>query len=177
MRYTIYGKNYNVSDDLKDLLQKKFSKFDRYFQPDTEVFVTFGKERNNEIIEVTIPLGESVIRAEKRNPEVLTAIESAIDVIEGQLRKHKTKLQRHYNDDFKKIYIDEIDDYDYEDENDEPRVVREKKFPIKPMSVEEAGLQMEMLGHNFFVFLNADTDDVNVIYLRKDGNYGLIEPM
>lgn len=178
MRYTIYGKNMHVSDDLKDMLKKKFSKFDRYFQPETEVFVTFSQEKKSQGVEITIPLGQSVLRAEQQSPEILTAIENAIDVIEGQLRKHKTKIQRHYSEDVKKINYEEFDEIDDEEiDDDEPNIVRWKKFPIKPMSIEEAILQMDMLGHSFFVFLNAETDETNVVYKRKDGNYGIIEPI
>lgn len=173
MRYTIYGRNMHVSDNVKDLLKKKFSKFDRYFNEDTEVFVTFSMERQNQVIEVTIPLVNNVLRAEVKAKDIKSAIEKVIDRLEGQLRKHKTKIQKHHYDEFVKFHLDLIEE---EEQPEEKKVVRSKRFPIKPMSVEEATLQMDLLGHDFFVFLNSDTDEVNVVYVRKDGNYGLIEP-
>ena len=173
MRFTIYGRNMHVSDNMKDLLKKKFSKFDRYFKEDTDVYATFSTEKHNNIVEVTIPLGRSVLRAEVKDRDIKTAIEKVIDRLEGQLWKHKTKLKRHYRDDFEQFHLDLVDDIP---EEETKKVVRTKKFAIKPMSIEEATLQMDMLGHDFFVFLNADTENVNVVYLRKDGNYGLIEP-
>lgn len=173
MKFTIYGKNMHVSDNLKDLLKKKFSKFDRYFNEDTEVFATFSKEKNYQMLEVTIPLGRTVLRAEEKADDLQSAIELVLDKLEGQLRKHKTKLQKNYADEARKYHLDLLEDWE---EEDGPQVVRTKKFPIKPMMVEEATMQMEMLGHDFFVFLNGETNDVNVVYMRKDGNYGLIEP-
>ena len=174
MRFTIYGRNMHVSENMKELLKKKFSKFDRYFNEDTDVFVTFSTEKHNNVVEVTIPLGRSVLRAEVKDRDIQTAIEKVIDKLEGQLRKHKTKLKRHYKEEFEQFHLDLIEDI--EEEPETKKVVRTKKFPIKPMSVEEATLQMDLVGHDFYVFLNADTEDVNVVYLRKDGNYGLIEP-
>ncbi len=176
MKFIIYGKNMHVSDNLKDMLKKKFSKFDRYFGEDTEVYATFSKEKNFQMLEVTIPLGRSVLRAEEKADDLVSAIELVMDKLEGQLRKHKTKIQKHYADDFKKYHLDEMDIVGDEDEDDDRKVVRTKKFPIKPMHIEEAAMQMDLLGHDFFVFLNAESNQVNVVYLRNDGNYGLIEP-
>ncbi|MBC3803785.1 ribosome-associated translation inhibitor RaiA [Acetobacterium fimetarium] len=180
MRFTIYGKNMHVSEGLKETLKKKFEKFDRYFEKETEVFATFSKENNNQIknnqmLEVTIPVGKTILRAEERSEDMVTSIENAVNKLEGQLRKHKTKLERRNQDEVVKVHFEEIEDID-EENAFQAKVVRTKKFAVKPMTVDEATLQMELLGHDFFVFLNGETDDVNVVYMRKDGNYGLIEP-
>lgn len=175
MRFTIYGKNMHVSEGLKETLKKKFGKFDRYFGQETEVYATFSKEKNYQMLEVTIPVGKTILRAEERSEDMVTSIEDVVNKLEGQLRKHKTKLQKRNQDEAVKFNLEEIEDIGEEDIF-QPKVVRTKKFAVKPMSVDEATLQMELLGHDFFVFLNGETDDVNVVYMRKDGNYGLIEP-
>ena len=176
MKFTIYGKNMHVSDGLKDALKKKFEKFDRYFDKETEVYATFSKEKNTQMLEVTIPMGKTILRAEERTDDMAGSIEAVVDKLEGQLRKHKTKLQKRYANEPLKFNFDALES-DEDDEANLPKVVRTKKFAVKPMSVEEATMQMELLGHDFFVFLNADTEDVNVVYARKDGNFGLIEPL
>ncbi|MEG1432181.1 MULTISPECIES: ribosome hibernation-promoting factor, HPF/YfiA family [Eubacterium] len=176
MKFTIYGKNMHVSEGLKEALKKKFDKFDRYFGQDTEVYATFSKERNDQMLEVTIPMGRTILRAEERGEDMMGAIEEVVDKLEGQLRKHKTKLQKRYANEPTKFNFDELE-VDESYEQSAPKVVRTKKFAVKPMSVEEATMQMELLGHDFFVFLNAETEDVNVVYMRKDGNFGLIEPI
>lgn len=175
MKFTIYGKNMHVSEGLKETLKKKFSKFDRYFGQETEIYATFSKEKNFQMLEVTIPVGKTILRAEEKSEDMVSSIENVVNKLESQLRKHKTKLLKRNLEEASKFNLDEIEDIDESDEL-QPKVVRTKKFAIKPMNVDEATLQMELLGHDFFVFLNGDTDDVNVVYMRKDGNYGLIEP-
>lgn len=175
MKFTIYGKNMHVSEGLKETLKKKLGKFDRYFGQETEVYATFSKEKNYQMLEVTIPVGKTILRAEERSEDMVTSIEDVVNKLEGQLRKHKTKLQKRNQDEASKFNLEEIESITDEDAF-QPKVLRTKKFAVKPMSVDEATLQMELLGHDFFVFLNGDTDDVNVVYMRKDGNYGLIEP-
>ena len=128
------------------------------------------------MLEVTIPMGKTILRAEERSEDMAGSIEAVVDKLEGQLRKHKTKLQKRYANEPLKFNFDALESEE-EDEADMPKVVRTKKFAVKPMSVEEATMQMELLGHDFFVFLNAETEDVNVVYARKDGNFGLIEPL
>jgi len=175
MKFTIYGKNMHVSEGLKETLKKKFSKFDRYFGQETEIYATFSKEKNFQMLEVTIPVGKTILRVEEKSEDMVSSIEDVVNKLEGQLRKHKTKLQKRNLEEASKFNFEEIDDSG-ESEEFQPKVVRTKKFAVKPMNVDEATLQMELLGHDFFVFLNGDTDDVNVVYMRKDGNYGLIEP-
>lgn len=175
MKFTIYGKNMHVSEGLKETLRKKFEKFDRYFEKETEVYATFSKEKNHQMLEVTIPMGRTILRAEEQTDDMVGSIEAVVDKLEGQLRKHKTKLQKRAGEESLRYDLESLEEWESED--DEPAVVRTKKFAVKPMSVDEATMQMDLLGHDFFVFLNADTEDVNVVYQRKDGNYGLIEPM
>lgn len=175
MKFTIYGKNMHVSEGLKETLRKKFEKFDRYFDRETEVYATFSREKNHNVLEVTIPMGRTILRAEQITEDMVGSIEAVVDKLEGQLRKHKTKLKKQYAGESLKYNFDAIESVEEEDEG--PKVVRTKKFAVKPMTVDEATMQMELLGHDFFVFLNGETDDVNVVYMRKDGNYGLIEPI
>lgn len=175
MKFTIYGKNMHVSEGLKETLRKKFEKFDRYFEKETEVYATFSKEKNHQMLEVTIPMGRTILRAEEQTDDMVGSIEAVVDKLEGQLRKHKTKLQKRAGEESLRYDLESLEEWESED--DEPKVVRTKKFAVKPMSVDEATMQMDLLGHDFFVFLNADTEDVNVVYQRKDGNYGLIEPI
>jgi putative sigma-54 modulation protein len=180
MKFTIYGKNMHISDGLKETLEKKFQKFDRYFDKETEVYVTFKKEKNYQVIEVTIPLGKTILRAEEKTDSTMGSIEAVIDKLEGQLRKYKTKLRKRYEAQDSKLKFDafsDLDDEPQDEKADEPKIVRTKKFAIKPMSPEEAAMQMDLLEHDFFVFLNAETDDVNVVYRRLNGDYGLIEPV
>ncbi len=174
MKLNFTGKNMEVTEALRDITSKKLGKLEKYFQEDIQGDVVFSTEKNRKIIEVTINLPGTILRAEESSDDMYIAIDSAVDVLERQIRKHKTKLQRRYNNG-ETIRFENIAPLE-EKEEDGPKVVKTKRFDMKPMSAEEAILQMELLRHNFFVFLNADTDDLNVLYKRKDGNYGLIEP-
>ena len=165
----------HVSEGLKEALKKKFEKFDRYFAQDTEVYATFSKEKNHQMLEVTIPMGKTILRVEEQTEDMMGSIEAVVDKLEGQLRKHKTKLQKRHMNEVGRFNFDEFD-ADEEYESAEPKLVRTKRFEVKPMLAEEATMQMELLGHDFFVFQNADTGEVNVVYKRKDGDFGLIEP-
>lgn len=172
MRITITGKNIEVSDYLKDLTLKKMSKLDRYFPADTAAQVTMAVEKNRHIVEVTIPYAGGVIRGEEVTGDMYASIDNVIAKLERQIVRHRTKLE-------KNLKVDAFEEPvpDYADEEEEgPRVVKVKRFSIKPMSEEEAILQMELVGHSFFVFMNAETNDINVLYKRNDGNLGLIEP-
>lgn len=170
MVITYTGKNMEVSEYLRDLADKKIAKLERYFPSDTEVQVTMSVEKNRHIIEVTIPYAGGIIRGEEVTSDMYASIDNVIAKLEKQIVRNKSKLERSLR------YEGEPSDYDYdEDEDDEPHIVRVKRFSMKPMSVEEAALQMELLGHSFFVFTNDRTEEMNVLYRRKDGNYGLIE--
>ena len=173
MKITISGKNIDVTPGLRQTVNEKLGKLDRYFTPDTQVNVTLSVEKERHKIEVTIPVKGRIIRSEQVSNDMYVSIDLVEEVIERQLRKYKNKIidKKQSAENFQKAYVDN----DYL-ENEEIRIVRTKKFEIKPMYPEDACVQMELLGHNFFVFMNADTDQVNVVYKRKGNTYGLIEP-
>jgi len=179
MNFIISGKNIEVTDALKDRIEKKLSKLERYIKLDTDVHVTLSVEKISHIIEVTIPFHGMILRAEERSNDMYSAIDLVVDTLERQIRKFKTKIAKKEKDVESlryMTYAPEEPEKEESEENGEFVIAKTKKFPIKPMSVEEAILQMNLLGHNFFVFLNQDTDKVNVVYKRKDGAYGIIEP-
>ena len=173
MKFIISGKNITVSQGLKTAVEDKLGKLERYFTPDTEVVVTLSVEKERQKIEVTIPMKGNIIRSEQVSNDMYVSIDLVEEVIERQLRKYKNKIvdKQQAAANFQKEYLDK----DYE-EDEEVKIIRTKKFDIKPMYPEDACVQMELLGHNFFVFCNAETDQVNVVYKRKGNTYGLIEP-
>ena len=171
MNFIISGKNIEVTQGLKDAIEQKLGKLERYFTPETEIIVT-----------VTIPVKGNIVRSEQTSNDMYVSIDLVEEVIERQLRKYKNKLvaksQGHPTGAAPSgsIRTEFIESEEDSPENDEIRIVRTKKFGVKPMFPEDACLQMELLGHSFFVFSNADTEEVNVVYKRKDGSFGLIEP-
>lgn len=173
MNYRISGKNIEVTEGLRTAVQDKLNKLEKYFTDETEVQVTFSVEKDRQKIEVTIPVKGNVIRAEQVSDDMYVSIDLVEEVIERQVNRYKKKLvdQKQNAAFFQKDFIEE-DDADEE----EIRIIRSKRFAVKPMDAEEACIQMELLGHNFFVFRNAETDEVNVVYKRKGNTYGLIEP-
>ena len=173
MNYIISGKNIEVTEGLKEAVYDKLGKLDKYFTNETEVQVTFSVDKERQKIEVTIPVKGNVIRAEQVSDDMYVSIDLVEEVIERQINRYKKKLvdQKQNAAYFQKDFMD---DEDIDDE--EIRIIRSKKFAVKPMDAEEACIQMELLGHNFFVFRNAETDEVNVVYKRKGNTYGLIEP-
>lgn len=173
MRFTITGRNINLTPGLQKAAEDKLGKLERYFRPDTEAIVTMSVEKDRQQIEVTIPVKGRIIRAEQVSSDMYTSIDLVQETIERQLKKYKNKLidRTQSGGSFTQEYLDEP----YE-EDDEIKIVRTKHFALKPMDAEEACLQMEMLGHSFYVFRDADTDQVNVVYKRKGNTYGLIEP-
>ena len=173
MNFMISGKNLEVTDGLRTAIQEKLGKLERYFTPDTKVMVTLSVEKERQKIEVTIPMKKGIIRSEQVSSDMYVSIDMVEEVIERQLRKYKNKIvdRKQESADFQKAFIEN----DYEEE-DEIRIERTKRFEIKPMYPEDACVQMELLGHDFFVFCNAETDEINVVYKRKGGTYGLIEP-
>jgi len=173
MRYIISGKNIEVTKALKDIVMEKLGKLEKYFSKDNEAIITMVVEKQRQIIEVTIPIKGSVIRAEEEADSMYVAIDKVVDILERQLLKHKNKLidKHRHQGTFKQEFIDE----EYE-EKEGVKIVRSKKFAVKPMDAEEACMEMDLLGHDFYVFMNSDTDEVNVVYKRRNGNYGLIEP-
>ena len=173
MRITITGRNIDITDGLRSAVEDKLSKLEKYFTPDTDVFVTLSVEKERQKIEVTIPVKGNIIRSEQVSNDMYVSIDLVEEIIERQLKKYKNKLadQKQAASVFKKEFIEK----EFEDE-EEIKIIRSKKFDIKPMYPEDACIQMELLGHSFFVFSNAETDEVNVVYKRKDGSFGLIEP-
>ena len=173
MRITITGRNIDITDGLRSAVEDKLSKLEKYFTPDTDVFVTLSVEKERQKIEVTIPVKGNIIRSEQVSNDMYVSIDLVEEVIERQLKKYKNKIvDKHQN---AAAFAQEFVDKDYNDE-DEVKIIRTKRFGIKPMDPEEACVQMELLGHDFFVFRNADTFEVNVVYKRKGNTYGLIEP-
>lgn len=173
MRYIITGRNIEVTDGLKEAVEHKLGKLEKYFTPDTEIHVTLSVQKEQQKIEVTIPVKGSLIRSEQVSNDMYVSIDLVEEVIERQLRKYKNKIidKHRGGGNFQQSFIDKDFEMD-----EEIKIIRTKKFGIKPMFPEDACIQMELLGHNFFVFYNAENDEVNVVYKRKDGAYGLIEP-
>lgn len=173
MKFIISGKNITVTEGLKTAVQDKLSKLERYFTPDTEVVVTLSVEKERQKIEVTIPVKGNIIRSEQVSSDMYVSIDLVEEIIERQLRKYKNKIiDKKQSAGFQPEFVEK----DYEEDTNEIKIIRTKKFGFKPMYPEDACVQMELLGHNFFVFLNAETEEVNVVYKRKGNTYGLIEP-
>ncbi len=173
MKFVIIGRNLEVTPGLRAAVEDKIGKLEKYFNPDTEVHVTLSVEKERQKIEVTIPVKGSIIRSEQVSSDMYVSIDLVEEIIERQMKKYKSKLvdKQQNASSFSKSFVEN----DYM-EDEEVKIVRTKKFDIKPMYPEDACVQMELLGHNFFVFCNAETDQVNVVYKRKGDTYGLIEP-
>ena len=172
MKITINARQMTVRESLKQLVSSKLEKFDKFFYDEPEATVTFSRKRNKENLEVTIYASNTIFRSEVEDETFQNALDRSIDTIERQIRKNKTRLEKRLRDGA----LDEV--YPFDDQiDDEPEFkIRTKTFSYKPMSVEEAILQMNLLGHEFFVFTDAETENVCVVYKRKDGDYGLIAP-
>lgn len=173
MRITISGKNLDITEALRSAVEEKLSRLEKYFTPDTIVNVTLSvTKKRYQKMEVTIPVKGHIIRAEQESNDMYVTIDLVEEIIEAQLKKYRQKLvsQQQSAGSFKKEFIEAETA-----EEEEVQIIRSKKFGMKPMFPEDACVQMELLGHTFFVFRNAETDEVNVVYKRKDGNYGLIE--
>ncbi len=173
MKYIISGRNLEVTDSLRNAVKEKLGKLERYFTPDTEVIVTMTVEKERQKIEVTIPVKGHIIRSEQVSNDMYVSIDLVEEVIERQLRKYKTRLAGKHRDggNLKKEFLERE-----EEPLDDVRIIRTKHFDVKPMYAEDACVQMELLGHSFYVFVNAETDQVNVVYKRKGNTYGLLEP-
>ncbi|MDO4567383.1 MAG: ribosome-associated translation inhibitor RaiA [Clostridia bacterium] len=173
MRISITGKNIEISEYLRELVEKKMSKLNKYFPEDTIAEVAMSVERNRHIVEVTIPYTNGIIRGEEVTGDMYASIDNVIDKLVRQVRKHRTRLEKSLRADAFAPAPGVEEDFP---DDEQKRVVKVKRFSMKPMTLDEAMLQLELLGHSFYVFTNGDTNDINVLYLRKDGNYGLIEP-
>lgn len=180
MRFNYATNGISLTDDLKQITEAKLKKLDKYFQDEQQARVVFKKEGDKARIEVTIILDKGVVlRAEESNEDIKTAIDRVEDSLARQVRKHKTKLQKRFTDN-KTIRFEAVEDYNVPENKEKNlengKIVKTKEFGIKPMNQEEAILQMELLNHDFFVFLDDETNNVNVVYKRKDGNYGILIP-
>lgn len=181
MNFNIRGENITVTPALKEYVEKKIGNIERYFDstPTSDVRVNMSVYNEEQRIEITIPMPNLLLRAEENHADMYAAIDLVSNKLERQIRKHKTKVNRKFRqqDSAPNFVFTEVEKDAREDlgQEDEIEVVRTKRFDLKPMDSEEAILQMNMLGHNFFVFVNAETNQTNVVYVRKDGKYGLIE--
>lgn len=182
MRYIISGKNIEVTNALETKIMEKLSRLEKFFVPDTEAHVTLSVEKLRHIIEVTIPIKGRILRAEVEERDMYAGIDEIVDVLERQLLKYRNKLRDRARQDspFKEEFVSGLmfaTEADYEKEPEPALQIRKtKRFAIKPMDAEEAAMEMELLGHSFFVFRNGESDEVNVVYKRRNGTYGLIEP-
>lgn len=175
MKLNLIAKNFTLTDDIRNESEKKFDRLDKYFHDQQEMDVRFAKEGNDFVVETTAILdGGKILRSETTDPTYQTAIDKNIDGLVRQIRKNKTKLMRDRQSG-QSIKFDNFDPYEDEDDKD-ANIVRKKEIHVKPMSAEEAILQMELLDHNFFVYLDADDMQVRVVYRRKKGDYGQIIP-
>lgn len=181
MNFNIRGENIEVTPAIRNYVEKKVGKLERYFdEPLTSpVHVNLQVINNQQIIEITIPMTQLLLRAEETHTDMYAAIDLVVEKLERQIRKHKTKVNRKFRQEGSLKYMFRSDVGNgptFEDDEDELEIVRTKRFSLKPMDAEEAILQMDMLGHSFFVFSNSVNGDTNVVYRRKDGRYGIIEP-
>ena len=175
MKFIIIGKNIDVTPGLREAVESKLGKLGRYFTPNTEIHVTLSVQKGHQKIEVTIPVKGGLVRSEQESSDMYVSIDLVEEVIERQLRKYKNKLVAREQEGgiFKHEFFDAEDNIE---DDGEIKIVRTKKFGFKPMYPEDACVQMELLGHDFYVFCNAESDEVNVVYRRKNGTFGLIEP-
>ena len=175
MKITIVGRKLNVYEDTRELIERKLAKLDKYFKSEaTEATVTLSRKRNVSSLEVTINAGGTLFRSEVEADDFRIALDQTVDHIEGQIRKNKTKLAKRLRENVMDMSM--IPDPLEETSEDEP-IIRVKQFEFKPMTAEEAIMQMNLLGHSFYVYKDITTGDTCVVYTRKDGDYGLIEPM
>ena len=176
MKFTIIARKFDLTDTVRDYVEKKLGKLDKFFKDESEARVVLGTIKDNDYIEATIYAGGMIYRAEESDKDILAAIDNIVDVIERQIRKNKTRLAKKIRKDA--ALSDKLisgEEYTGGEDTDHFDIVKVKRFHIKPMSAEEAVLQMNLLGHTFFVFKNITTNEMNVVYKRKDGRYALIE--
>lgn len=180
MKFMIRGKNTEITDALRNYVEEKVGKIERYFdkeEAEIEARVSLDVESEGHIVEVTMFVDGLILRGEEKTYDMYASIDGVVDKLERQVRKYKTKINRKLRkekEEFKKKVIESRQQDDEEEEG--PNIVKTKRFDVKPMMVEEAVMQMDLLDHDFFVFSNAETEEVNVVYRRRDGDYGLIEP-
>ena len=172
MKVIITSKNFSASDHLKETIEKKFEKLSKYFSNDIVANVMISMERGKQKIEATINARGMIFRAEENSSDAYEGVDRILEKLSSQMSRFKTKLQKKHKDN-KEFSFADIPEY--EGEPEEIRVVKTKKFDLVPMTTEEAIMQMELVQHSFFVFLNMETDNINVVYKRKNNDYGLLE--
>ncbi|MGB9805075.1 MAG: ribosome hibernation-promoting factor, HPF/YfiA family [Desulfofundulus sp.] len=173
MKVQVRGRNVEVTNALKEYVEKRLGKLEKYLDLIEEAQVTLTVEKDSHRVEVTIPINGIILRGEESTGDMYASIDLVVEKLEKQIERYKGKLFRRLGRQNLEV---KAGDNNKKEEEEGPRVVRTKRFAMKPMSVDEAVMQMNLLGHSFFVFSNADTEKVNVVYRRRDGNYGLIEP-
>lgn len=174
MKPIIIARKFTVTDDVRARIDKKLSKLDKFFPPETEATVTLFQERGKETVEITIFRKGTIFRSEETAKTYSAALDSAIDVLVRQIRKNRTRLEKNFRKDSPILPFEPS--HEDKDEEDEIRITKYKKFEILPMSPEEAVMQMNLLSHEFYLFRNTENDSINVVYKRKDNEYGIIEP-
>lgn len=177
MKYNIIGRNIEVTKGLENAVEDKLHKLNKYFNDQTEVQVMLSVEKLRHIIEITIPFNGQILRGEVEGKDMYAIIDDAVAIIEKQIVRFKNKLRRKHRSGGSLAGLTESFAQIDTDEEETLQIDRKKKFAIKPMDAEEAIMQMELVGHNFFVYRDAHTEEVNVVYKRKNGTYGLIEPI
>ena len=178
MKITTQGNGIRIGTRLEQKIADKVGKFDKYFGDEGSLNVRIRPEGNKMVVEITMKLDGKILRAEARDEDILTAVDRTVDKLESRIRRQKTKFlkkKKEYPGIVNFLEDDGGADFDFEDEPEE-KITKTKKFPLRPMSAEDAILQLEMLGHDFFVYLDSDTDSVCIVYKRNDGGYGLLEP-
>ena len=176
MKTNIIGRQLNVYDDTREMIEEKLSKLDKYFGEEGIANVTLSHKRNFATLEITIKASNTIFRSEVDAESFRDALDKSIDNIERQIRKNKTRLRKKLREGIIRDGEIALASLGEDESEDNEIIIRTKKFTYTPMSAEEALLQMNLLGHNFFVFNDSVTDKTCVVYIRKDGNYGLIEP-
>lgn len=181
MRVTFSSKSAQMTDRERDYADKKLQRLARYFRAAREAHLTYSVQRNFQIVEVQLDLDGTLLRAEERNPDIFVSIDAVADKLEQQVKRLKDKVRSHRGRADAPTVASVLAELPAEEEaagasEAQPTVVRRKRFAIKPMTADEASLQMELLNHDFFAFFNAETEQMNVLYRRQDGNYGLLEP-
>ncbi|MBC7194085.1 MAG: ribosome-associated translation inhibitor RaiA [Caldisericia bacterium] len=174
MKLIVQGKGMNLTDDVINYAEKRFATAERFFENIQEANLIISKERGLFKSEVTISMSGTVIRGESRTQDIYSSIDDVLDKIKRQIKKYKEGFVEKRRE--TKKLLEKVEGANPTEVEEVPKIVKVKKFTLKPMDEEEAIMQMELLGHTFFVFLNSNTDKINVIYKRTDGNYGLIEP-
>jgi len=177
MKITTQGIGIHVGDRLEEKIADKLTKFNKYFGEDAAFTIKVRPERDIKKVEITLRLENHIYRAEAKDEEILSAVDRTVDKLESQIRRQKSRIEKQIHDySYMKEYLNDLVSSEDEDEYEEKTIIKRKTFALVPMTKDDAVLQMEMLGHSFLVYLDAETGNVCVVYKRKDGNYGLIEP-